>query len=167
MPEDNTHTPTSNTTSSTIAPMSTEEKNVFSLLAKPVQELCTELEDAEGVKIEARSVFLLSQLAFDYSKLLALDTTAFAAHRSRAKVTAEDVMLVARRDDVLLRRLQEFDKEVIEPTRKKVVRRKSTAGAAAPTSAAAAGDDAAVAADETMAGTDAERAAGAVEVADI
>ena len=95
---------------------------------------------AEAVTLDEPAQFMLSSLVIDYARLIALDAAAFAAHRGRARIGAEDVKLCVRRDPALVRKISAFEAANIAPKKKRAPRpSKVAAAAAAAATAAAAG----------------------------
>ena len=109
------------------------------LVHKCVVAIANDVSDRERVVLDERIKYFLSGLATDFARVIALDTTAFAAHVARKRVTTDDVLLMARRD-ASLTALLTTHVQAIEA--KKKPRRSSTGvGAAAARDAAAAEDD--------------------------
>ena len=116
-----------------------EERAVRALVHKCVVAIANDVSDRERVVLDERIKYFLSGLATDFARVIALDTTAFAAHVARKRVTTDDVLLMARRD-ASLTALLTTHVQAIEA--KKKPRRSSTGvGAAAARDAAAAEDD--------------------------
>jgi len=56
-------------------------------------------------------------MALEFTRVVAIDAAAFAAHRGRKVVGVEDVMLMARRDVDLHGTLAQFDADELQPKR--------------------------------------------------
>lgn len=79
-----------------------------------VAKIC-EAEGAEaGFTVTRETVAVLTELALRYSKTLAQDLEAFAKHARRTKVTVDDVVLCARKDERLLGALREYEERLAE-----------------------------------------------------
>ncbi|NXN89055.1 CENPS protein, partial [Bombycilla garrulus] len=74
--------------------------------------LCEEVEEDKGVQFSKQSIAAISEIAFRQCEIFAKDLEMFARHAKRATVTTEDVKLLARRSNSLLKYITQKSEEL-------------------------------------------------------
>ena len=85
-----------------------EDDALRSALRHAVGTICDAGKGRHGLEADPEFVSTLAYVVEKYAKRLATDLPAFAKHGKRSVAGAEDVLLVARDNPDLLRRLTEF-----------------------------------------------------------
>jgi histone H3/H4 len=102
--------------------------------AKAAADMCRLIAVDQGVGITPAASEVMSKMAVEFARLVAIDIAAFAHHRGRKVIGVEDVFLVSRRDRNFLDHLARFEVEILQPKRdakKAAAVKKSGVGAAA------------------------------------
>jgi len=91
--------------------MDVDEDDVAALrsaLRHAVGTICERERGARGLALEPDALATLCFVVEQYAKRLAGDIPAFAKHARRGQATADDVLLVARDNPEILRKLEDF-----------------------------------------------------------
>jgi len=112
-----------------------------SALVHAVGSICEAECGEKGLPLEASAVCTLVFVLEQYAKVLAVDLSAFAKHGKRSAISVEDVLLCARRNPDLLKRLTAFV-ETNDLTKAKAPKKKKIEAPPAAFQAAADFDDA-------------------------
>ncbi|NXU50557.1 CENPS protein, partial [Turnix velox] len=92
--------------------------------------LCQEVGEDKGVQFSKQTIAAISEITFRQCENFARDLEMFARHAKRSTVTTEDVKLLARRSNSLLRYITQKSEEIASSNMEQKEKKKKKSGAA-------------------------------------
>ncbi|XP_066059280.1 centromere protein S isoform X3 [Chamaea fasciata] len=92
--------------------------------------LCQEVEEDKDVRFSKQSIAAIAEITFRQCEIFAKDLEMFARHAKRTTVTTEDVKLLARRSNSLLKYITQKSEELASNNMEQKEKKKKKSSAA-------------------------------------
>ncbi|KAL7976209.1 hypothetical protein Chor_008306 [Crotalus horridus] len=92
--------------------METEEQRLKAAFHYTVACLCEEVAEDKNIKFSRQTIAAISEITFRQCEIFAKDLEMFAKHGKRSTINVEDVKLLARRSNSLLRYITQKSDEL-------------------------------------------------------
>uniref|UniRef100_A0A8C5SQN7 Centromere protein S n=1 Tax=Laticauda laticaudata TaxID=8630 RepID=A0A8C5SQN7_LATLA len=108
--------------------METEAQRLKAAFHYTVACLCQEVAEEKNIQLSKQSIAAISEITFRQCEIFAKDLEMFAKHGKRSTISVEDVKLLARRSNSLLKYItQKSDKLSLNNLEQKEKRKKKSA----------------------------------------